>query len=230
MNQVVVTTYGTSSTILDYVLQHQVKKVSPTKIVDFGAGGGKNGKLIREILGSECKLTAIEGCEHTVRMLNEVNIYDEVCHDLIQNWICINSNRYDLAIFGDVLEHLTPKEIYNVLDMAFKHFDHIIVVAPLHDIFQDSIYDNPLEVHKSYITNSFFDKYKPIEKHISIDKEWTIMNIYISVNCSNEYVYKKVFMKLFHLIVITLQPFGMARPLVNCIKRFFGRYKWLINR
>jgi hypothetical protein len=37
--------YGTSQTVLDYVLKDQIARFRPTSVVDFGAGGGKNGRL-----------------------------------------------------------------------------------------------------------------------------------------------------------------------------------------
>jgi hypothetical protein len=49
---------------------------------------------------------------------------------------------------------------------AMEQFDHIIIVVPLHDIFQDDSYGNGLEIHWAYITHHFFDRYKPVEKHI----------------------------------------------------------------
>ena len=37
--------YGTSASLCDYVLIHQLAEMQPSHIVDFGAGGGKNGRL-----------------------------------------------------------------------------------------------------------------------------------------------------------------------------------------
>jgi hypothetical protein len=53
--------YGSSVSVLDYIVRHQIEGIKPRNIVDFGAGGGKNGRLIKNILGKNCSITAIEG-------------------------------------------------------------------------------------------------------------------------------------------------------------------------
>jgi 2-polyprenyl-3-methyl-5-hydroxy-6-metoxy-1,4-benzoquinol methylase len=112
----VVERYGSSCTFLDYVVRHQVSEMKPNSVVDFGAGAGKNGKLIREVLGSACTIVAVEGYPQTARTLSESGPYDEVTCELLQGWHANSTQHYDLAVYGDVLEHLTPKEIRQVMD------------------------------------------------------------------------------------------------------------------
>ncbi len=222
--------YGSSATLLDYVLKQQVADIGPKEIVDFGAGGGKNGRLMREVLGNDCKLVAVEGYEKTAQMLGEQGIYDEVRHDLLQKWLEENSEHRDLAIFGDVLEHLTHKQIYRVLDDSLKSFDHVIVVAPLHDLFQDASYGNTLEIHRTYITSRFFDRYNPIEKHIakSLNKseKWTIMNVRLSSKRQEKTMRRRFLESVYHYSILALQPVGLARPFHkfadSCLERFRG--------
>ena len=52
-------------------------------MVDFGAGGGKNCRLVREVMGTQCRVTAVEGYEPTVQTLIEQGDYDTVRHSLI---------------------------------------------------------------------------------------------------------------------------------------------------
>lgn len=222
--------YGSSSSLLDFVLKNQLAEIKPNKVVDFGAGGGKNGRLIRGILSDKCRIVAVEGSERTVQMLLSIKgLYDEVQHDLLQEWTRKNTTSHNVAIFGDVLEHLSAKEIHQVIDRSLKYFEQIIIVAPLHDIFQEAAYDNPLEVHRSYITSNFFDKYGPIEKHIITSPDYTIMNVRIVSGAQRTGLTKNIFGTIFHYCMIILQPFGLARPFVNFLKRFFLKYKYLIR-
>jgi hypothetical protein len=220
--------YGSSSSLCDYVLRRQIEQMRPQHIVDFGAGGGKNGRIARELLGNDVKLIAVEGFESAAISLRECGPYDEVCHDLLQHWTENSTGTYDLAIFGDVLEHLTPKEIHIVVQRCLLKFSRIIIVCPLHDIFQESCYGNPLEVHRAYITDAFFDCYCPIEKHLVRGPECTIMNAAIDP-LPHIPLYRRASLAVFHVSMIALQPLGLARPFVNLLKRNFLRHKWMLR-
>jgi hypothetical protein len=221
--------YGSSASSCDFILNHQLEELQPLQIVDFGAGGGKNGKIARKILQDRVSLVAVEGSEKTANMLSNEGPYDEVCNALIQDWVLKDSNMYDLAIFGDVLEHLKPKDIHAVIKRCHHKFRHLIVICPLHEIFQEDNYGNPLEVHQTYITSNFFDRYNCIEKHIIKRKEWTIMNVHILTACESKPILRKLSWLMFHRTMLILQPLGMARPFVNFLKRYFLKYKKLLR-
>ena len=184
--------YGDSVSLCDYVLEHQLEALQPRRIVDLGAGGGKNGRITRRILSDRAELIAVEGCEKTARMLSTLDLYDDVHHSLIQDWVSRDSDTYDLAIFGDVLEHLEAREIHVVIRQCLRKFRNIIVVCPLHEIFQDELYGNPLEVHRAYVTENFFDRYNVIEKHIVKGTYWHIMNVRITSMSEAETVFRRV--------------------------------------
>jgi hypothetical protein len=163
-------------------------------------------------------------------MLTNEGLYDKIYNDLIQEWVIKDSNMYDLAIFGDVLEHLKPKEIHAVIKECLYKFRHLVVICPLHDIFQDESYSNPLEVHQTYITSNFFDRYNCIEKHIIKGKEWTIMNVHILPDCeASKHIWRRLALIVFHIAMLILQPLGLARPFVNFLKRYFLKYKKLLR-
>ena len=158
--------YGFSSPECDYILRHQLGLIQPMSIVDFGAGAGKVGKIAKEILEHSYKIVAVEGNDKTAQMLVRDGQYHKVSNSLIQDWIEDNSNSYDLAVFGDVLEHMSVAKINRVMQKCIQIFDHIIIHVPLHEILQDGGEAMPLETHRSYITANFFDRYLPTEKHI----------------------------------------------------------------
>jgi hypothetical protein len=220
---------GSSETILDYVLSHQIVEARPATVVDFGAGGGKNGRIVREALGDDVRITAVEGFERTARMLAVGGPYDEVRPVLIEDWIRTDSGEYDLAIFGDVLEHLTPRQIHETLGACATRFKAMIVVSPLHDIFQESCYGNALEVHRSFITSGFFDRYDVVEKHIVIGREWTIMNVFIRPGSLAQPWYRSGARSVFFAAMRVLQPMGLAKPLVGFLKKYLKKYRWLLR-
>ena len=225
--------YGSSVSLCDYILKHQLEEIKPRQIVDFGAGGGKIGKIARQVLDERVKLIAVEGYEKTAQMLSCQSLYNEVYHTLIQEWNFKDLTKYDLAIFGDVLEHLTPKEINIVIRQCIKKFKHIIVICPLHIISQEERYGNPLEIHQTYVTSNFFDRYNPIEKHIVKGKdkgsEWTIMNVRILSTDESVPIYRRLSWFVFHKAMLILQPFGLSKPFVNILKRYALKYKWLLR-
>ena len=222
--------HGTSVSYLDYVLKNQLERIKPRQIVDFGAGGGKNGLIARHIFDNDVHLIAVEGFENTVSVLTAQNTYNKVYHSLIQEWIGFQeTSQFDLAIFGDVLEHLKHKEIHMVLKLCIKKFRNIIIVCPLYDIFQEEAYGNPLETHQTYITNTFFDHYRPVEKHIVIGEEFTLMNLYIKPTSNSIPLYRKLSWLIFHNIILLLQPIGLARPFVNFLKRYAMKFKYLLR-
>jgi hypothetical protein len=220
---------GSSSSLCDYILKHQLEEIVPKEVVDFGAGAGKIGKIVKESLGLSCRIVAVEGYERAANWLVEQGCYDEVHYDLLQRWIDKDTQHYDLAIFGDVLEHLTPREIHQAIKRSLKKFDCIIIVCPLQDIFQNAWYENPLEVHRTYIVSHFFDRYKPIEKHIVRGDDWTIMNVRISSELKTNRFYRHYAWSAFHVLILLLQPLGLARFFVDFLKRYCNRYKWLLR-
>jgi hypothetical protein len=222
--------YGTSTTVCDYIVVHQLEEHRPATIVDFGAGAGKNGWLARQALGESVRITAVEGFLKTAAMLAQEKTYDQVDGQLIQDWIATNRERYDLAIFGDVLEHLTKAEIDPVMAHCLRHFKVIIVICPLHEIFQDEVYGNELEIHHTYVTEDFFDGYGYQEKHIVRSGAWVIMNVLIDTRVDPLPFSRRFTWALFHLVVMLLQPFGLARPLVTLLKKRFLKYKRLLGR
>ena len=161
--------------------KHEIEVLQPRRVVDFGAGKGKLGKLCRETLGDAVHLTAVEGCPKTIDILQQNGIYQTINHALIEEWVRANSVQFDLAIFGDVLEHLTRREAFQVLDRTLAFIPNIIINVPLRNLLQEPHEENPLEEHKAYFTEQCFDKRFILrEKHlVTPDPGWVQMNAWI---------------------------------------------------
>ena len=211
--------YGSSSTLCDYVLRHQLQEAAPGSIVDFGAGGGKIGRLVRDTLGGTCRLEAVEGYAPAAQHLAQRGVYDRVHHALIQEWPQGHLlERYDMAIFGDAMEHLTPRQVRRVVRQCLGMFKEVVIVVPLCDLTQGPIYDNPLEIHRTYITAGFFDRYLPMETHIIHGDRWTIMNVRLSADPPGRRR-PGVFSRAYHAGVLALQFFGSAQPVTYFFRR-----------
>jgi hypothetical protein len=220
---------GRSASLCDFEFLHQVETLRPQSVVDFGAGGGKNAQLIRRLLGRDCRLIAVEGFEPTITYLrSQSGLYDEVDHALLQEWVLAGSEHYDLAVFGDVLEHLPPRAVHAVLERALRRFKHVIIVVPLHDLFQDDKDGNTLEIHRTYMTRSFFDRYQPLEQHIVSSSDYTIMNVLLTPK-ERQSLLKRTARAGFHGAMLALQPFGLARVAVELLKAVGRPLKHLIR-
>ena len=68
---------------------------------------------------------------------------------------------YDLIIFGDVIEHLTPDEARAVLEYARPRCRDLIIAVP-YQYEQGAIYGNPYEVHiQDDLTPELFEERFP---------------------------------------------------------------------
>lgn len=158
---------GTSHPTMDFFVEEQIKKINPAKIVDFGAGTGKYGIMLRKIYGKKADITAVEIFTKTCNFLKKNKIYNCVVRSSILDWLKNNKDSYDLAIFGDVLEHLDSKrDLRSVLDTSLNFFKHIIIVSPLGIEKQEAIGGNIYEEHKIIITEDLFQDYNVKEKNI----------------------------------------------------------------
>ena len=120
-------------TTIPKVLQ-LIKVLSPSSILDIGAGNGRNGLLFREILDhnygrlSPPYQVVIDAIEVESRYITPVHewIYDNI---YTENWLEFEPKmRYDLVFMGDVLEHF--KEWQRALMKARRIANTTIVVAP----------------------------------------------------------------------------------------------------
>ena len=132
----------------DDILVDQIKRLNPKSILDVGAGAGKNGRLLRQSWYSGT-LDAVEPTEKYITEFNLSNTYNKVYTQSIEEYIQKNpTNRYDVAVFGDVLEHLFRSSVIDYLDYFLYRTRWVIIVWPTHHP-QDDYDNNHYEVHRS---------------------------------------------------------------------------------
>ena len=157
---------GVSRPLTDSIVRKQILRSKAAIAVDFGAGQGKYGMMLRDIFGKKVHITAVEVFANTARYLKRKKIYDTVVSSDCQTWLEKNRQYYDLAVFGDILEHLRRDEIYRCIDIALNYFDKIIIVVPVGEERQGAIGGNIYEKHKTVITEDFFNRYNIAEKNL----------------------------------------------------------------
>lgn len=130
------------------VFAYHLGKINPQSILDVGSGAGKYGKLIKSILPS----ANVEGIEPTQKYIDDYDLngtYDKVHCTTIQDFAKSNPrNRYNMVIFGDVLEHFFRSEAIDYIDYFLYRSDWVLALWPTF-MPQDDAMDNAYEIHKS---------------------------------------------------------------------------------
>lgn len=141
-----------------------ISVVNPTTVLDVGAGFGKWGYLCREILDigkqrlipSEWE-TDIEGVEpfDPYISIHQRHLYTHVHNMTIQQFLSdgyvMKLHKYEATICNDVLEHMEKEEALQVHRKLVAITNRILIIGlPIgEDWAQGSIFNNPLEEHKS---------------------------------------------------------------------------------
>jgi 2-polyprenyl-3-methyl-5-hydroxy-6-metoxy-1,4-benzoquinol methylase len=135
-------------TIIEAVIE-----LKPTTILDVGMGCGKYGLLCREYLeywkGLKCKIDGIEGCSEYITDI-QMSIYDNViCKEALEALGTIDSEKYDLVLAVDIVEHFDKEKGKQFLSELFRVGKNIIISTPKIVSNQDAIFGNELERHRS---------------------------------------------------------------------------------
>lgn len=134
--------------------------ICPLRVLDVGIGFGRWGVLVREFceewkgrIHRENWRVHLEGIEAYPKNVEEY-------HHLFYNWVHIGdaaeiigqmTERWDLIIFGDVLEHWVKERAAGVLDQALNLSDYVLVNIPVGPGWErGGMYENPWEEHKSF--------------------------------------------------------------------------------
>jgi len=128
------------STFKPEIREHILSQFDPgaTRVIDVGPGEGTYAKLLPEF-----KMDCVEVYEPYVSRFNLKELYNEV---FVKNVTEFDFRDYDLAILGDVLEHLTFPEAYLVLEKLVVHGVGSVIQVP-YLLEQGSWEGNDYETH-----------------------------------------------------------------------------------
>ena len=118
-----------------------------TRFLDVGPGIGNRTRPFASL--SKCGPVSKCGSSHrTSRRFTVLEeIYDSlvVCDIRYLDWSKVTP--LDVAIFGDVLEHMSKEDALNVVETALTHCRVVLVSLPLIHSEQGEVHGNPFEAH-----------------------------------------------------------------------------------
>lgn len=111
------------------------------KILDVGAGCGTYYNLLSDYFNY---IDAVEVFLPNIMNYNLKQKYHKVYNMNIKDF---KYPKYDIIIFGDIIEHLEVNEAQEVLNYAYNHCKEMIVAVP-YELEQGIEEDNVYEIHK----------------------------------------------------------------------------------
>ena len=126
------------------------------RCLDVGACDG----VWNSLLGDHFQMYAVEAWAPNVEQHRLRELYRGVYIGDIRHYPLL-SLRYDLIIFGDVIEHMSVEDARRVIESAKQVCADMIVSVPF-QYKQGAIYGNPYEVHvQDDLTPEIFDERYP---------------------------------------------------------------------
>ncbi len=198
---------------ISYVVE-LVRAINPTKILDFGIGFGRWGILCREFLEvwDEGNYTGkwnrqIDGIEVFPDYIKSYHsyFYDNIYKEEGYKWIKNCKEKYNLIIFGDVLEHFEKQTALEIVNISLIKSDYIIINIPLGTQWEQvSNNENKYEEHKSIWQTSDFKNFR-----------------FKVVKSFHDYLGRK-----FCVVLMSGKPIDIN----NLLKNRYGRYYKIRNR
>ena len=126
-----------------------------TTIIDIGAGCGTYSDLLKT------EYNNMDGLEVFPPYVTTYGLKEKYNNLFIQDAVTFDFDHYDLAILGDVLEHIPEEDAINYIEKIYSKCDDMIVAIPFNSS-QGVHEDNDHEIHRQeHLTNeSFLEKYK----------------------------------------------------------------------
>lgn len=167
--------YATGSVIF-FIEQHHINN-ERLNVLDVGCGIGHNGFIFREMFEIRYMrlkpvdwIHRVEAIEIFARYQNPVwdYVYNKVmvC-DCLKNAHALKDGYYDIIFATELLEHLTKEQAYSLLDELLKKLKKdgsVIITIPFGEeseiMKQKAVFDNPYEVHRTYLTMKDFKRYR----------------------------------------------------------------------
>jgi cyclopropane fatty-acyl-phospholipid synthase-like methyltransferase len=142
----------------------KLKEINPRTVLDVGAGSGTYIDIIREHLGSEVYVEAVEVWEPYIKEFKLESKYGAVWNRDVREFKVFP---YDLVIFGDILEHMTEAEAVELWEKVSQTASYAIISIPIVHYHQGAEFGNPYEVHveEDWNTERVLQKFKNIVEY-----------------------------------------------------------------
>lgn len=137
-----------SFVVFDSLARQLIEWIAPRQAIDFGAGAGKFGRLLRSAAPG-CRSVAVEPEAAYVERFGLHGLYDEVRIQTAAQWQASGINeRFDLAILGDCIEHMPKSVGLDMLNALAYRAAYTLVIAP-EFLVQGSVDGVDAEAHVS---------------------------------------------------------------------------------
>lgn len=126
---------------------NKLNEISPIQsILDIGVGEGTYFNILSPYL-ENTKWSGIEAWEPYIKKYELRQKYEILINKDVRQINFAEGPSYDLAIFGDVLEHMTKLEAQTLIKTITPKTNLMIISIPIIDFPQDIIAGNPFEKH-----------------------------------------------------------------------------------
>jgi hypothetical protein len=126
-----------SSSTFDDFIGRMLSIITPRRVLDIGCGAGKYSDIVRESC-PEAVLVGYEAESSYIERFSLVSRYDELrCRpilDLLDEGV---RERWDICIFGDVLEHLRKSVACDILHFLLYRSRVILAIVPIEYLQDD---------------------------------------------------------------------------------------------
>ena len=119
------------------------------RVLDIGCGAGAYAKIIKlqKKICIAAEWVAIEAWEPYLEKFELNKLYDRIIVEDARkvNWAKIGN--FDVAVAGDVLEHMTKDEAVDLVERALENCHTLIISIPIWEYPQGAAHGNPYEIH-----------------------------------------------------------------------------------
>lgn len=147
-----------------------IRRINPESVLDIGVGFGRWGILCREFLeiwdeGNYTDIWArkIDGVEIFRDYIKEYHykFYNNIYIANAYDFILEQKEKYELIIFGDVIEHFEKKIGEEIIDICLEKSKYVLINIPIGKYWeQGKTNDNPYEEHKSIWSIEDYRRYE----------------------------------------------------------------------
>ena len=125
-----------SASVFDNVIMKMIQLCDPDTVLDIGPGAGKYGRMLLALEAERKrpirKLCVESDNERVIQRFDLRNLYDDIINEdaaqLAKRYPALTG---DIAIAGDVIEHLTKSEGVDLIEYLQYRFKHIFLVIPV---------------------------------------------------------------------------------------------------
>jgi hypothetical protein len=146
-----------SENVFDSVMKQMIALCQPEVVLDIGPGAGKYGRMLCDIemeRGRAIHKTCIEiANEKVIQRFNLHSIYNEIINDdaatIVKKYPSLTG---DLAIAGDVIEHMTKSEGVDLIEYPQYRFKYVFLVIPIDWIsysYEDYDYESHISIWRT---------------------------------------------------------------------------------